>query len=122
MNTTDIEFLLEQWGLYTGNDLGLGLGRGSEKASIACDPKDLDLLDWAVGQIGLTNRRRKNILKHKYLSPDLDDNGYPEPKSDAMVALHFRAEESDITSEINAAINDLDYLMATPKPIKKTVC
>ena len=114
----DIEFLLEQWGLWSIGGLGLGLSRGSEITAIACDEKSVKLIDWAVGQIGLTNRRRKNILKHKFLTSELDDNGCSTPISDAMVSLHFRTTEDDIRGEINAAINDIDQLISGNKKTK----
>ena len=114
----DIEFLLEQWGLWSIGGLGLGLSRGAEITAIACDEKSVKLIDWAIGQIGLTNRRRKNILKHKYLTSELDDNGCSTPISDAMVSLHFRTTEDDIRAEINAAINDIDLLISETKKTK----
>lgn len=114
----DIEFLLEQWGLWSKGGLGLCLGFGADKASIACAERDIQRVDWAIAQIGLRNPRRKGIVKHKYLCCELDDNGCAVPISDGMVALHFRTTENDIRSELNSAFNDIDDLLSQDKKYK----
>lgn len=108
----DIEFLLEQWGLWAKGGVGLCMGFGADKAGLACRESDVEMIDWAVGQIGLHNPRRKSIIRHKYLCCELDDNGCSVPISDGMTALHFRTTEGDIRSELNVAFNDIEDLIS----------
>lgn len=113
MDRTYIELLLDQWGIANKPWNVKSLRRSDNNDVVFCDQKDLEFVEWALCKIGQKNRRRMNIVKHKYTARELDANSRTIPISDSMVGLHFsriergRVSADEIRIEIDAAIRQI---------------
>lgn len=102
MDIQYVEFLLMQWGVCSLGELKSGLGRNGEGPTIVCSDAEFLFIDGAVSKLGLKNPKQKQMLKLKYLKPEIVDR-VPHYKENSTLASRFKMSERDIQIELDAA-------------------
>jgi hypothetical protein len=103
------ELMLETWGAWSRGDLGgMGMGRGGDSMTVCCTDDEMLVLDAKIARMGWDIPLSARVIKRKYLSPELGENGEAVPRSDVIVAAMLKLTQVDVNDAILTGIRYIE--------------